>query len=179
MVLLQNLHYFLVDDTVEVREVKTMNDGRDPFPLLLNRHRLPRSDNSLKGIGEEVEVRQRICLSGLSQTDCSLSQDYYTARDFFIGSTINVFGRNFLIYDCDGYTRTFYKKYFDRAMDAIDLAPPPPPPVKNKIPPHTGFGSEEDSLGSVNRLAPCPPRRDFVKMMKNEGKVCLLCVLEG
>ena len=35
------LHYFLVDDTIEIREVHEPNDGRDPFPVLLRRQRLP------------------------------------------------------------------------------------------------------------------------------------------
>ncbi len=37
------VHYYLVDDTVEIREVHRNNDGRDPFPCLLNRMRLPKN----------------------------------------------------------------------------------------------------------------------------------------
>ena len=40
--LLQIIHYYLVDDTVEIREVHTGNDGRDPFPVLVCRQRLPK-----------------------------------------------------------------------------------------------------------------------------------------
>lgn len=36
------IHYFLADDTVEVREVHKRNDGRDPFPVLMRRQRLPK-----------------------------------------------------------------------------------------------------------------------------------------
>lgn len=36
------LNYFLADDTVEVREVKVNNSGKDPFPTLLRRQPLPR-----------------------------------------------------------------------------------------------------------------------------------------
>lgn len=35
------VHYFLADDTVEIREVHHPNDGRDAFPKVLNRQRLP------------------------------------------------------------------------------------------------------------------------------------------
>ena len=38
----QIIHYFLADDTVEIREVHEPNDGRDPFPVLLCRQRLPK-----------------------------------------------------------------------------------------------------------------------------------------
>lgn len=31
-----------MDDTVEIREVHERNDGRDPFPLLMNRQRMPK-----------------------------------------------------------------------------------------------------------------------------------------
>jgi hypothetical protein len=36
------IHYFLADDTVEVREVHSHNSGRDPFPLFLKKAKLPR-----------------------------------------------------------------------------------------------------------------------------------------
>jgi hypothetical protein len=36
------IHYFLADDTVEIREVHHPNDGRDNFALLMKRQRLPR-----------------------------------------------------------------------------------------------------------------------------------------
>ena len=43
------LLYFLADDTVEVREVPETNDGRDPFPILLNRQKVPRNIHTLPG----------------------------------------------------------------------------------------------------------------------------------
>ena len=36
------IQYYLVDDTVEVREVHEPNDGRDPFPVFLRRQKLPK-----------------------------------------------------------------------------------------------------------------------------------------
>jgi len=41
------LHYFLVDDTIEIREVHKANDGRDPFPVLVRRQRLPKDRNDV------------------------------------------------------------------------------------------------------------------------------------
>ena len=35
------IHYFLANDTIEIREVHHPNDGRDSFPLLLKRQKLP------------------------------------------------------------------------------------------------------------------------------------------
>ncbi len=36
------IHYYLADDTIEIREVHFGNSGRDPFPLFLKKARLPR-----------------------------------------------------------------------------------------------------------------------------------------
>jgi hypothetical protein len=37
------IHYYLADDTVEIREVHHPNDGRDSFALMLRRQKLPKS----------------------------------------------------------------------------------------------------------------------------------------
>jgi hypothetical protein len=37
------IHYYLSDDTLEIREVHTPNDGRDNFALLLKRRKIPYS----------------------------------------------------------------------------------------------------------------------------------------
>lgn len=34
--------YFLADDTIAVKEVHDRNSGRDPFPLLLRKTKLPK-----------------------------------------------------------------------------------------------------------------------------------------
>jgi hypothetical protein len=36
------IQYYLVDDTLEVREVHKPNDGRDPFPVLIRRQKVPK-----------------------------------------------------------------------------------------------------------------------------------------
>lgn len=36
------LHYFLADDTVEIREIIPPNSGRDAVPLFLRRQKLPK-----------------------------------------------------------------------------------------------------------------------------------------
>ena len=41
------LHYFLVDDTIEVLEAHRPNDGRDPFPLLIRRQRIPKDRDNV------------------------------------------------------------------------------------------------------------------------------------
>ena len=43
------IQYYLVNDTMEVREVHKANDGRDPFPVLITRHRIPKDRYDIKG----------------------------------------------------------------------------------------------------------------------------------
>lgn len=69
------LHYHLVDDSIEVREVQKPNNGRDPFPILLRRQCLPKVFRDLADYETEK----------------------YTWRDLKIGECINVLNRPFLM----------------------------------------------------------------------------------
>ena len=40
-----------------------------------------------------------------------------------------------------------------------------------ELPPYNGFGSLEDSKQSCLSLVPQPPRKDFIKILENDGKV--------
>ncbi len=44
------IQYYLVNDTMEIREVHKANDGRDPFPILITRHRIPKDRYDVKGL---------------------------------------------------------------------------------------------------------------------------------
>lgn len=50
-----------------------------------------------------------------------------------------------------------------------------PAPVlpRMELPPHNGFGSEEDSLQNCISLIPKAPYKDFNKMLDMDGKVFL------
>ncbi|KAJ3220241.1 EF-hand domain-containing protein 1 [Dinochytrium kinnereticum] len=153
----QVLHYYLVDDCVEVREVQKPNNGRDPFPILLRKQQLPKSFNELSDVNDTTK---------------------YTWRDFRIGGVVNVLGRAFLIRDCDEYTKKFYE-------EKLGLKPETMTPihvefedlrfgagsVEQDLPPYNGYGSVEDSLQSCRHLVLKPPKKDFIKMLENEHKV--------
>ena len=49
------LHYYLADDTVEIREIFPANSGRDTVATFLHRSRLPKSVEPLKRPGELVD----------------------------------------------------------------------------------------------------------------------------
>mmetsp|Transcript_42262 Transcript_42262/g.100348 ORF Transcript_42262/g.100348 Transcript_42262/m.100348 type:complete len:631 (+) Transcript_42262:160-2052(+) len=155
------LHFYLEDDTAEVCEVRTPNDGRDSFPKLLRRGKLPKHNTGLADIGES------------STHNPKNDTKFYSDADFRIGERFSVFGREFLIYDCDDYTKQHYAKKYGMAHfpDLTDrIRTPFVEPPQRQIPPPIGFGSEEDSLGSIYSLVPKAPRRDAAKLMEYAGK---------
>ena len=49
------LHYFLADDTIEIREVIPQNSGRDAAPMFLRRGQLPKNVEALKQPGKKTD----------------------------------------------------------------------------------------------------------------------------
>merc|ERR1712159_870830 len=143
------LHYYLADDTVEVVEAYKTNSGRDPFPKLLNRQKLPIT------------------------WDRPGRKEFITAADLTLGGTVTVFGRDLLVCDCDDFTKQFMEENFGMMYDGrtISLEEDRPEPPRMEIPPYTGFGSEEDSLGSFYSLVPKPPRQNWAHYFENDKKI--------
>lgn len=144
------IHYYLSDDTVEIREVNYNNSGRDPFPLLLKRNKLPRKF-CVPQPGEEGQF------------------DFYKDSDIEPFMTLWAFNRPFKILGCDEFTADYYLKTYGRNFPLGGFEDPP---QKEKgrivIPPYNGFGSEEDSLGNCLRLENKPPKKDYYKYIDND-----------
>lgn len=146
------LHYFLADDTIEIREEIPINSGRDTVSHFLRRQRLSKTGSTF-GPGERPE-------------------DFYTDQDLVIGGHIFVYGRPFLLCSCDEFTKEYYRSKYGLAnFDSGAVESPEPPRMEREIPPYNGFGSEEDSLGSCISLIPKPPRKDFKKLMNKDNMV--------
>jgi len=150
------LNYYLADATVEVLMIKEQNSGRDPFPALLKRQKLPKST---------FEVTPSIINIGA----LGEGVEYYDAKDFVCGKKINVFNREIQLCACDKFTVDYYQSQFGidqhaciPLLDEKEVKRPPMVP-----PPHNGFGSEEDSLGSVLSLVPKAPKMDYKKYNEN------------
>ncbi|XP_034504673.1 EF-hand domain-containing family member C2 isoform X2 [Ailuropoda melanoleuca] len=174
------LHYFLSDDTVEVKEVMLHNSGRDP--MFLQRRKLPKYGPP--GVYQPGQITDRTVLNmygGLrvNRVDGYLldkymlgkvDEEFYKDSDLFIGATINVWGRKVLLCDCDEFTKKYYKtKYGIENFTSIPCEAPPPPKIERKFPPYTGFGSEEDSLRSCIGLVLKPYQRNFKKFMEKDS----------
>nr|CAH8833815.1 unnamed protein product [Trichobilharzia regenti] len=171
------LNYFLADDTIEIREVIPANSGRDAVPCFLRRQKLPRTlsplplpgvvtDRTLLNVFGQAQRGGHYVLDSLKLG--TPKDDFYKDYDLTIGATINVYGRKFLICDCDEFTKEYYRiKYGLR-----DFTPVKPKisdtriPLKREIPPYNGWGTEEDSLANCQSLLPMPPNRNFKKFLE-------------
>ncbi|XP_071118908.1 EF-hand domain-containing protein 1-like [Haliotis cracherodii] len=156
------LHYYLVDDTLELREMHSPNDGRDPFPVLIGRHKVPKDRYSAPSSFPAVVME-------LSDHEV---REYFTPKDFAMGKTVSIYGRRFILYDCDNFTKAFYYHNFGLTdFNSVDIKGMTKNLPKMEIPPYNNFGSMEDSLQSCLSLVPQPPKKDFIKMLENDHKV--------
>ena len=108
----------------------------------------------------------------------SKSENFITFEEFKPNSSIEFLGRGFKILGCDSFTKNFYEQtngqvfnLFSGDQTESDSRP------ELIIPPHNGFGNEEDSLQNVLRLVPKPPKKDFYNLMNNTGMLKLNGIL--
>ncbi|GAA6228807.1 EF-hand domain-containing protein 1 [Lates japonicus] len=156
------IQYYLVDDTVEIREVHEPNSGRDPFPVLMRRQRLPK------------KVKPQSFPSCVLEISKDEVDEFYSPKDFQVGQTMKLLGRRFLLCDCDGFTKEYFQKnHPDLEMKPTELPKKADMPEERKkeIPPYNGFGSLEDSLQNCLSLIPEPPKKNILKMLENDHKV--------
>ncbi|KAK3248003.1 hypothetical protein CYMTET_42513 [Cymbomonas tetramitiformis] len=148
------LHYFLADDTVEILEVNEPNSGRDPFPVMLKRGPLPNKPVEVDALGP------------------TKSYTHFTAVDFKVGQTINVYGREMFIHDCDDFTRAYCAQNLGfKDTRPVDITETDVPIPQMELPPYNGFGSANDTVQNCISLIPKPPKKDLHKLMSNEKKI--------
>ncbi|XP_075234707.1 EF-hand domain-containing protein 1-like [Lycorma delicatula] len=156
------LHYYLSDDCIDISEVRQENSGRDPYPLLLSKMKLPKN-------WKDVPANYPAAYLEKSEHEVI---EYYQPKDLIVGNTVFLMARRFLIYDCDIFTRNYYKH-------CLNIEQPPAteisfekkkPILKPPPPPHIGIGSPEDTLQSCFSVIPKPPKQDVVKYIINSGK---------
>jgi len=150
---------------VEIKETRKPNSGRDPFPLLLKRQKLP-SEWMLEGTNDRDRGVEEDCTSNM----------YITPENIQIGSSVTVYGRLLKIVDCDAFTRQWYKD-----MPAMhpegEQGPscrcqvPVHNPSKEQPPAYNGYGTEQDSLGSCTHLIPKVPKKNFEKFINHASEI--------
>lgn len=152
----QVIHFFLCDDTVEILDQYQRNSGRDPFPVLLKRGQLNKNFQT-KAVPSMLEPDPIMVMPS----------------DLICGQELQVLGRSYFIYDCDDFTRMFYKEFFDLDQQSFPGIVADTRPTHQQLapPPHSGLGSEEDSMASVIDLRPKIPKQDLVKLTTLDGKI--------
>ncbi|XP_054910396.1 EF-hand domain-containing protein 1 isoform X2 [Poeciliopsis prolifica] len=155
------IHYYLVDDTVDVREAHQRNSGRDPFPLFMSRQKIPK------------KVKEESFPSIVMEISKDLVEEYYSPKDFQLGQKVKLLSHQFFLYDCDGFTREYYQKnYPEMEMKPVEIPKVEDTTKKTQvIPPYNGFGSLEDSLQYCYSLIPEPPRKNIMKRLVNSNKM--------
>mmetsp|Transcript_24048 Transcript_24048/g.78235 ORF Transcript_24048/g.78235 Transcript_24048/m.78235 type:complete len:455 (+) Transcript_24048:259-1623(+) len=143
------INYFLQDDKIEVLEVKQQNSGRDPFPKLVKKQRVPRVFRGVPSVGSKEE---------------DFEDEYISDKDLIVGNTIEIFGRDMFLYDCDSFTREYYLHQYGVEQPANQVEPETHVEFPSMpLPPYNGFGSEHDSLASYFNLIPKPRKYDRTK----------------
>jgi hypothetical protein len=146
------ISYYLYDDSVEVRTLKTSRGSADDATLLLKKNKLPKNWRQVSSAGATLY--------------------YYDASDFIIGNVIDCFGRMLLITGCDESTKNYYA---EKGIEQHDIEIVPPPEVKyTRDIPKFGdgslpIGSDQDSLHSV--FGHPKPSKNWKKILRNRGIV--------
>ncbi|XP_034937348.1 EF-hand domain-containing protein 1-like [Chelonus insularis] len=91
--------YFLTDDTIAVKEIQGSNSGKDPVRLLLKKTKVPKKWTDMPQTFPSIYLER-----GDEEVD-----EYYSPLDLKVGETILIFNRRFFLYDCDNFTRNYYK----------------------------------------------------------------------
>jgi len=109
---------------MELVEVRFENDGQDPFPMFMSRHRCPKNRD---------DIEPDFPLGAMEITDEEV-KEYFSPVDLSIGKTLVIYGRRFLVYDVDNFTKAFYWKNFgmtDFTPVDVDI---PKPPLPKQVP---------------------------------------------
>jgi len=99
-------------------------------------------------------------------------KEFVHITDFSVGCIHELMGYKFYIYDADPFTRQYFSDELGETLqECKDVRLAERAVARPKTPPYTGYGSWEDSMGSVHALMPKPPKKDFGKLFSHDGKV--------
>jgi EF-hand domain-containing protein 1 len=147
------LVYHLADDTIEIFNSVGPGGAKEQFPKLLKRAPLVKDRDSTYGEDDDNQ--------------------FYHWTDLFIGAEINVYSRLLRVIEADTETRNFYDMLeFPLAQGERSMsmsASQEKLVFERPIPPHNGFGSEEDSLKSC--VGPLCPTSSSVRLNSFESRV--------
>jgi len=138
------VHYYLCNDTLEIKELFGANSGRDPSTFLA-RIKVPGPGNTTGSWWQEITLPM----------------------------TVPVFGKNVQLYACDGFTKRWYQSSLGVTLEDAGKAVPDDPmasagPPLVVPPQHKVYGElEEDTLMNCLHIAGKIPR----KIDKSQGRI--------
>ncbi|XP_035706892.1 EF-hand domain-containing family member C2-like [Folsomia candida] len=169
-------HYFLQDDTVEIKEIVDPEGGVRGAITFLGKGKLLKDHKDLVptvGIREDAllilntvgggnSCKHAIAPSYMTDSLCPGidEKDFVTDKDLAIGAVINVYGRLFTLVDCDKATQTYYREKYgidDFTPLVLEKSETERASPRVQVPPHIGIGTEADTLHNWDKLEPVPP----------------------
>ncbi|CAL8142221.1 unnamed protein product [Orchesella dallaii] len=179
------IHFFLEDDTVEIKEIP--HDTRtEVFPTFLSRSKLFKDYKELVTIpGNKEEALLILNTTGGCQTvfmGQTFLEDrlcpgidqksHIKDRDLAIGAVLNIYGRAFIITDCDAFTKQYYQEKYGiqdfTPLTLTDEETRKDELPRMKTPPHIGIGDEVDTRANWDKIDIHPPRRDELSLLVME-----------
>jgi hypothetical protein len=153
------LHYYLSDDTIEIRESIPANSGRESNTLFLRRCRLPKHKQKWL-YGQQNEN----------------PDDYFSERDLTIGAVLHLNGRPFVICDCDEFTKEYYKeKYGVEEFDPVNIEDYDEAALDYEFAASMGITGNGEHAAAANANGPPlipsheESKKDFKKLMLYDG----------
>lgn len=170
------IHYYLADDTIEIKESLPDNSGSDTGILFLRRQKLPKLYKGLPGPGSDSSHTVLNVLDGRYVVDplnCGKDDvETYQDSDLAVGGVVNCFGRKIVLTDCDRYTKEYYRvKYGLEEILPMEI-PKDHVEVKavrakdRELPPWNGYGSFEDSAQNCFTVEMTPLLKDLKNFLK-------------
>lgn len=108
-----------------------------------------------------MPLEYKVIMPGFSGIDKFMNYTH-----FHPNSIIDLLGKQFKILGTDLFTKNFM---LSQTGETFEIFQPNLNKGNNKteliIPPHNGFGNEDDSLQNVLKLIPNPPKKDFYSLM--------------
>ena len=141
-----HVHYFLADDTLEIIEVFPETESSAACNSLFLKRGSVRQGPMSPCVGDD-------------------GRNTIGVADLKTNATTSIGNRELVLYDCDGFTRSYYKNELHVDQPAVAIPKVEKVVPKLPVPPPTGFGSEEDSLASCGmRIVPRQPKMHASQM---------------
>lgn len=156
------VQYYIADGTLSVTSELPPNSGRDPNTSFIRRSKVPKG----------TLVQKTVDTISLPR---SAEPEYVADTDLVPGSVVRLFERDFLIYDCDPYTKEYFLNQYGVELQAYEAPPSEGDRLSHfrpmTMPPSTGYGGDDDSAQSFRSLVMKAPKKDFAKYFRHISDV--------